>query len=997
MKDLWYRYSTLNGKNIVFRGGWDTQGLPVELQAEKELGLTGNKWEDLSKIGEEKLVQACKELVAKYEQSWVEADGMLGLLIDHERAYKTFRDGYIEREWQYLAKAWKRKILREGFKVVPYCPSCMTSLSQGEVSDSYETLEDPSIYYKAKAEDGSYLLIWTTMPFTVVTDELVAVKPDADYVYVPVNGETWVVGADRLGDLSKELKLQFGRPKKTLKGRNLEGLAYTHPLLDLIPGLERLKKSGKIHKVVAEDFVDTSTGTGLVHLAPANGEDDYDVAIRRKVPVFVPMNDRVLFTPEAGRFENLFVRDADRLVTSLLAERGALVYEGKINHDYPVCWRSGHRLVWMARREYFYWVDKIKKEMISAAEAVNYFFEQPRNRFVEFVRQSSPWCISRERVWGAPLPIWACSGCGLKIPAFTRKAIVELAKDLPDGPDFELHRPWIDRIILRCPDCGSDAHREPFVLDTWHNSGSAPYSSLTDEEYRALIPVDFLTEGIDQTRGWAYTLLVLNVIFSGSPRAPYNAFLFQGLVLDEKGRKMSKNLGNTVDGLETLRTKSADLVRFYLMWKSSPIEGLNLDVREMSERPYQILNTLYHLHLYLLQNGAVDRFSPQAYPLDWAKRGGKLTLTETWLLAKLQKANLAMSSAYAEGRYNDACRELESFVIESVSQNYIRMIRSELWSDLENERPRRLAIYSVLSHCLKTADILIHPVVPFLTEFLYQVVFATRGSWTDPVLLEQFPSVPAVVKFAKDEKAVDLALEAESACNSARTRAKLKRRWPVRTAIVLVSEKDAKIVGRAKSLVERLCNTKQAKITRNSSSFPAVISLIPNFSKMASHYKEKTKAMMKSAPKITRPRAWRIRLSGKPIRVKIRSSVVEVPQQAYDFVVESKPGWEVGQKGATMLAISSVRDESLIAEGLVRDLARRLQALRKKRGFSPTATLEKAVIGGLEPEALELVAPLSDQLKFLVRVKAVELHPDKKPGNWEEEEVDGRKIYIDVF
>jgi isoleucyl-tRNA synthetase len=350
MKDLWYRFSTLSKKNVVFRAGWDCQGLPVELQAEKELGLSGNKWEDLKQIGEEKMVEACKRLVTKYLAAWVEADDLLGLLLDHDNAYMTYRDSYIEREWMFLESAWKDGILGEGFKVVPYCPSCQTSLSHAEAVLGYETLEDPSLYYKVRTSDGAFLVIWTTMPFTVVTDEMVGVKPEADYAYVRVGGEVWILGVERMAALAKELKLEFGETVKVVKGKDLEGLHYAHPLLAEIPGLERISREGKIHVVVSEDFVDTATGTGLVHLAPANGEEDFFVATRRKMPVFVPIDDRVCFTEDAGRFAGMFVRDSDALVTKLLGEKGNLVSDGRLEHEYPTCWRSGHRLVWVARR-----------------------------------------------------------------------------------------------------------------------------------------------------------------------------------------------------------------------------------------------------------------------------------------------------------------------------------------------------------------------------------------------------------------------------------------------------------------------------------------------------------------------------------------------------------------------------------------------------------------------------------------------------------------------
>ncbi len=310
------------------------------------------------------------------------------------------------------------------------------------------------------------------MPFTVVTDELVGVKPDSDYEYVKVGGETWVVGSERKEALSRELGIQFGEVSRKVKGRELEGLSYVHPLVDMIPGLRGAEFKPKVHRVVAEEFVDITTGTGLVHISPANGEDDFAVATKRGILVFAPFDDQVKFTADAGRFSGLFARDADPVVVESLKERGALVSVGKLTHEYPVCWRSGHRLVWLARREYFYWVDRIRDQLLKAAEKVEYFFEPPKNRFLSFIAESPPWCITRERVWGTPLPVWVCEDCGEKVVAFSRKRIVELAVELPDGPYFELHRPWVDRVVLKCPKCGGRALREPFVLDTWHNSGS---------------------------------------------------------------------------------------------------------------------------------------------------------------------------------------------------------------------------------------------------------------------------------------------------------------------------------------------------------------------------------------------------------------------------------------------------------------------------------------------------------------------------------------------
>ncbi len=991
MKDLWYRYRTLEGENIVFRGGWDTQGLPVELQAEKELGLSGNKWEDLQKVGVDKLVAACKEIIGKYKLDWEEADRLLGLMIDHRHAYMTYRDSYIEREWSYLATAWKRGLLGEGFKVVPYCPECQTALSAGEVSlGGYEKLEDPSLYFKARAEDGAYLVLWTTMPFTVVTDELVGAKPGSDYEYVQVGSETWIVNSGRREALAKELGVQFGETKKRVKGEELEGLRYEHPLLDQIPGLQKPELKGKIHRVVAEEYVDVTTGTGLVHMSPANGEEDFAAAQRRSIPVFAPFDDRVRFTQEAGRFAGMFARDSDAAVVDALREKGALVNAGKIVHDYPVCWRSDDRLVWLARREYFYWVDRIRTDVVKAAEKVEYFFDGPRNRFLAGLAESPPWCVTRERVWGNPLPIWVCEKCGEKTPAFSRKEILRHAAELPDGPSCELHRPWIDRVVLKCPKCGGRALREPFVLDTWHNSGASPYASFTDGEFEKLVPVGFLTEGIDQTRGWAYTLLLLNVIRSGKPRAPYRMFLFQGHVLDEKGEKMSKSQGNFIGGLDVLRNYSVDAARLYILSKASPDDSVSVDLKEVTGRPYQVLNTLYHLHVYLQQNGAVDGYDSRRHTVAWASKKRLLTLVDRWMLAKLAAAEERVVAAYGDARFNEAAKSVEELVINHLSQTYVRLVRNELWKDDPRERGRRLAIYAVLGEGLKKSDTLLHPVSPFATELLYQELFARRA-WEEP-LLAVGRERTAGPESKSAEETVDFALRVEEACNSAREKAKLKRRWPLRTAKVLVRGPSIMVAKSARGVVSLLCNLKGVEVVSRGS-FPATFRLAPNTSRVGATFREKTREVLAALRPLEGREALKAYWSGKPVR----AGAFDVPLSAFELSAAPAEGYEVAEKGGVFVALPKERDRKLVAEGLVRDLARRLQALRKERGFRPTALLRSASVSGLEDEDVEVLGPLRREIAFLVRVKEVELVRGERRGKgWSESDLDGRPIYLDV-
>jgi len=937
MKDIRYRWKTMEGYYMPFWAGWDCQGLPVELEVEKLLGVR-NKREMLERVGMERFIAECKKAIMRYHEMWLTADNLLGIAINQEKAYWTYKDEYIEREWQILKRAWEQGLLEEGHYVVAYCPGCQTSLSSAEVGyeGSYKEVEDPSFYFKFKVAgtENEYFLVWTTMPFTVITDTMLAVQPKAEYTKVQVESEVWIMVKQRVEFVMAELEIKNYQILQTITGQSLENTAYDYPLKDIIPKqAENETKHSLVHKVIGEDFVDVNTATGVVHLSPGNGEDDFWAAHRRGIPIYAPYDDDVKFTKDAGIFAGVFARDADMLVVEEMRSRNAFVALKKTKHEYPTCWRSHHKIVWLARKEYFLRTDKINDKVLEAFQKVNYFYDEPKNRFMGFLSEGKSWCISRERIWGTPLPMWSCKACGNKHLVASKKELIELAQE-PIPADFELHKPWVDRVTLKCTKCSGVMHREDFVLDTWHNSGASPYARFTDEEVDKFIPADFLTEGIDQTRGWANSLLLEHIIRTGKAEAPYKAFLFQGLTQDSKGRKMSKSLGNFVETKKLLETNSADLCRYYLMRKCSPIDFMNFDMQELNRRSYQVLSTLYHLSRFFLQNAQFDKFNPETYNMNWITKNSTLQPADKWLLSKMQQTIQQHTENLEKCEFNTALAALDDFVIETLSRLYVPMIRKELWTDDPETLERRQTIYALLHHTLKTITLLFNPVTPYLSEMLYQKVYRElEPNLPESVNFEKWPTVNETLRDKTIEDEFDTMLKVVSISYAARQQGKLKRRWPLSKAIVITSQKTLDALQHLEPIFLDLTNVKTIIYTTS----------VPDY------------------------------VGGE--------------------------NWVSAQENDITVFLSGQRDETLLGEGIMRDLARRVQALRKEMGFTPTDVLESAHIAELDAESMQLLKPYLEEMASLIRTRKVYLHnspSEIEDAKWHESELDGKKIHINI-
>ena len=814
VKDLVLRYKTMRGLYVERKAGWDTHGLPVEIEVEKELGVNSKR--EIEEYGVEKFNRKCKDSVFRYEKEWVNATKRVGFWIDMDSPYVTSDNEYIESVWWSLKEIWKKGLLYRGHKVVPYCPRCETTLSSHEVAQGYKEVEDPSIYVKFKLrqakEQGQeqehvFMLAWTTTPWTLFGNVALAVHPEHTYVKVEVKEkekadekkkEILILAESRLGTLEGEYEIT-----ERLRGKDLEGKEYEQ-LFDV-------PVEGKSHRVITADFVTLDEGTGVVHIAPAFGEDDYGVCKEKGLGFSQPVDSKGRFTSEVPfpDLKGVFVKGADKRIIEMLEQRGILYKESTHLHSYPFCWRCGSPLLYYARESWFIGMKSLRDNLLANNEKINWYPSHLKyGRFGNFLENIEDWALSRERFWGTPLNIWICEKCGAECCVGSIEELKEKAKNFPfpqeSDANLDLHRPYIDEVLLKCEKCGGEMRRVTDVIDCWYDSGSAPFAQwhypFETEKFKQNFPASFITEAIDQTRGWFYSLLGVSTAIFDVP--PYLNVLSLGHILDERGVKMSKSKGNVVDITSIFNKEGAgaDALRWYFFTIGPPWEDIRFSEPAIAERQKKSLNTLWNSYFFFITYASIDKFNPNAKKIPVDKRSAM----DRWIMSRLNSTIKGVIEALERFEIHLAGRRIEDFVVDDLSNWYIRRSRRRFWVTEENfdKDCAYLTLYEVLVALCK----LLAPFVPFITEHIYQNIVRTISEDAlESVHLCDYPSHDESLVEQELEDSMDLVARLVEAGRRTRADAGIKIRQPLKAVVVVCeTEKMEEVRGLAAILQDEL-------------------------------------------------------------------------------------------------------------------------------------------------------------------------------------------------
>ena len=960
-KDLIPRYKTMRGYRVERKGGWDCHGLPVELQVEKELGLSGKN--DVEEYGVEEFNRLCRESVFRYVEDWREMSARLGFWVDMDDAYWTLDNSYIESVWWALKNLYERDLLYEGYKVTAHCPRDQTSLSSAEVAMGYETVTDPSVYVKLPLvqEEGTSLLIWTTTPWTLVSNTAVAANPGVEYATVEVDGERLILARELVG---KVLGEGDHETLETRKGRDLEGKKYRRPF-DYVP----VEDSETLFTVVLGDYVTTTEGTGLVHTAPAYGEDDARTGRRYDLPTLHPVKPDGTFDEKVEPFAGVFVKEADPGLVEELGKKGLLFRAEEYEHPYPHCWRCGTPLLYYAKRAWYARTTAVLDDLLRENENINWVPEHIKwGRFGDWLRNNVDWALSRERYWGTPLPIWRCdNGHTTAIGS-----VEELEKRSLSGIPDDLHRPYVDDVQVQCEECNEEATRVPEVLDAWFDSGSMPFAQRhypfeeTQEDFERHFPADFISEGVDQTRGWFYSLLAVSTMLFG--RSPYRTCMVLGHVLDAEGKKMSKSRGNVIDPWEVFSKQGADALRWALYTATSPGNPRRFSMDQVDDAIRKHLLTLWNIYSFFVTYARIDGFDPRE---DYVAPGER-SLMDRWALSELQLTTKTATERLDAYDVTSAGRALGDFVHE-LSNWYVRRSRRRFWKG-EDDLDKKAA-HSTLYECLVAVAKLSAPFTPFIAEVLYQnLVLNADAAAPESVHLADWPEV--------DEALVDEELSRDMAAarrvvalgRAARNAAAIKTRQPLREVVVVPEAADGAPEFREgteslKGIVLDELNVKELRF--GEAEDVLAYDLKPNLSVVGPKYgklvPELRRSLAEAPPEIGERAA-----AGEEIPVNVDGQEVLLGPDELLVEPRERPGYALVREGELAVALNTELDEELIDEGLVRELVHAVQNLRRERGFEIEETIS-VTLGGSPSIVSLLRGPWGDYFKAEVLARDLNL------------------------
>ncbi len=985
IKDMIPRYQTMKGKYVPRKAGWDTHGLPVELEVEKLLGLNGK--EQIEEYGMEPFIKKCKESVWKYKGMWEDFSGTVGFWADMDNPYVTYDDNFIESEWWALKQIWDKKLLYKGFKIVPYCPRCGTPLSSQEVAQGYKTVKERSavVRFKVVGEDA-YFLAWTTTPWTLPSNVALCVNPDETYCKVKAaDGYTYYMAKallDRvLGKLAEEEGAAAYEVLESYKGTDLEHKEY-EPLFNFADEIIA-KQHKKAFYIVCDNYVTMTDGTGIVHIAPAFGEDDAAVGRKYDLPFVQLVNGKGELTEETA-YAGVFVKKADPMVLKDLDEKGLLFDAPKFEHEYPHCWRCDTPLIYYARESWFIKMTEVKEDLIRNNNTVNWIPESiGKGRFGDWLENIQDWGISRNRYWGTPLPVWECE-CGHQECIGSRAELAERSGN-PDAAKVELHRPYIDEVTMKCPDCGGDMHRVPEVIDCWFDSGAMPFAQHhypfeNQDLFKQQFPAQFISEAVDQTRGWFYSLMAESTLLFN--KAPYENVIVLGHVQDENGQKMSKSKGNAVDPFDALETYGADAIRWYFYINSAPWLPNRFHGKAVQEGQRKFMGTLWNTYAFFVLYANIDNFDASKYTLEY----DKLSVMDKWLLSKLNSLIKDVDTNLGNYRIPEAARALDGFVDE-MSNWYVRRSRERFWA--KGMEQDKINAYMTLYTALVTVAKCAAPMIPFMTEDIYRNLVCTIDKTApESVHLCDFPVADEAVIDKELEKNMEAVLKIVVMGRACRNTANIKNRQPIGTMYV---KAPYELPDFYTDIIADELNVKKVVFSDDVSAYTSY-SFKPQLRTVGPKY-GKYLGQIKQALADLDGNAAMAELKSKGV-LKLDSVSDEVVLLEEDLLITmtQMEGYVTdGDNEVTVVLDTNLTDE-LLEEGFVRELISKIQTMRKEAGFE---VMDKIAVSY---QADEKAAKIFEKNKdtILSEVLAEELTTEKLGGYEKEWNINGEHVVMEV-